>query len=75
MKQLEVGDRVKILHGGKDDEGTVIDMDDRTEWRSSTSAVILVGGYFTATICGRSGRTDQAQGLMWRNNHVYERYK
>jgi hypothetical protein len=31
MKQLEVGDRVKILNGGKDDEGTVLDMDERTE--------------------------------------------
>jgi hypothetical protein len=31
MKQLEVGDRVKILDGGKDDEGTVLDVDERTE--------------------------------------------
>jgi len=31
MKQLEVGDRVKILDGGKDDEGTVLDVDKRTE--------------------------------------------
>src|SRR5215813_8575669 len=31
MKQLQVGDRVKILDGGKDDEGTVLDMDERTE--------------------------------------------
>jgi hypothetical protein len=30
-KQLEVGDRVKILDGGKDDEGTVLDVDERTE--------------------------------------------
>jgi hypothetical protein len=30
MKQLEVGDRVKILDG-KDDEGTVLDVDERTE--------------------------------------------
>jgi len=28
MKQLEVGDRVKILDGGKDDEGTVLDVDE-----------------------------------------------
>ena len=27
MKQLEVGDRVKILDGGNDDEGTVLDVD------------------------------------------------
>jgi hypothetical protein len=26
MKQLEVGDRVKVLNGGKDDEGTVLDL-------------------------------------------------
>ena len=31
MKQLEVGDRVKILNGGKDDEGTVLDVDERSE--------------------------------------------
>ena len=31
MKQLEVGDRVKILNGDKDDEGTVLDVDERTE--------------------------------------------
>jgi len=31
MKQLEVGDRVKILNGGRDDEGTVLDVDERTE--------------------------------------------
>src|SRR5262245_59484310 len=31
MNQLQVGDRVKILDGGKDDEGTVLDMDERTE--------------------------------------------
>ena len=31
MNQLEVGDRVKILDGGKDDEGTVLDVDQRTE--------------------------------------------
>jgi hypothetical protein len=30
MKQLQVGDRVKILDGGKDDEGTVLDVDERT---------------------------------------------
>jgi hypothetical protein len=30
MKQLQVGDRVKILDG-KDDEGTVLDVDERTE--------------------------------------------
>jgi hypothetical protein len=30
MKQLQVGDRVKIVDG-KDDEGTVLDMDERTE--------------------------------------------
>jgi len=30
MKHLQVGDRVKIV-GGKDDEGTVLDMDERTE--------------------------------------------
>src|SRR5262245_37051219 len=59
MKQLRVGDRVKIMDGGKDDEGTVLDMDERTEMWSSTSVVILVVGRFTATICGRPGRTDQ----------------
>ena len=31
MNQLQVGDRVKIVDGGKDDEGTVLDMDERTE--------------------------------------------
>ena len=31
MNQLQVGDRVKILDGGKDDEGTVLDTDERTE--------------------------------------------
>src|SRR5262245_6947000 len=31
MKQLEVGDRVKILDGGEDDEGTVLDVDEQTE--------------------------------------------
>src|SRR5262245_56682723 len=31
MKQLEIGDRVKILDGGKDDEGTVLDVDEQTE--------------------------------------------
>ena len=31
MKQLQVGDRVKIVDGGKDDEGTVLDMDEQTE--------------------------------------------
>jgi ribosomal protein L24 len=31
MKQLEVGDRVKVLTGDKDDEGTVLDVDERTE--------------------------------------------
>jgi len=31
MKHLEVGDRVKILDGGKDDEGTVLDVDEGTE--------------------------------------------
>lgn len=31
MKQLEVGDRVKVLNGDKDDEGTVLDVDERTE--------------------------------------------
>ena len=31
MKQIEVGDRVKILDGDKDDEGTVLDVDERTE--------------------------------------------
>src|SRR5262245_26983840 len=50
MKQLQVGDRVKSVDGGKDDEGTV---------HASTSVVILVVGRFTATICGRSGRTDE----------------
>jgi len=38
MKQLQVGDRVKILDGGQDDEGTVVDVDERTEmvvWSSS----------------------------------------
>jgi hypothetical protein len=29
--QLEVGDRVKILDSGEDDEGTVLDVDERTE--------------------------------------------
>jgi ribosomal protein L24 len=58
MKQLQVGDRVKIVNGGRDDEGTVLDVDERTE------KVIVylgrhVGGWVTATICGRSGRTDQ----------------
>jgi hypothetical protein len=33
MKQLKVGDRVKILNGDKDDEGTgtVLDVVERTE--------------------------------------------
>jgi len=31
MKQVEVGDRVKILDADKDDEGTVLDVDERTE--------------------------------------------
>jgi hypothetical protein len=31
MKQLEVGDRVKILDAAKDDEGTVLDVDEQTE--------------------------------------------
>ena len=31
MKQLQVGDRVKIVNGGRDDEGTVLDVDERTE--------------------------------------------
>jgi hypothetical protein len=31
MKQLEVGDRVKVLNGDEDDEGTVLDVDERTE--------------------------------------------
>jgi ribosomal protein L24 len=31
MKQLEVGDRVKVLTGDKDDQGTVLDVDERTE--------------------------------------------
>src|SRR5262245_38773626 len=31
MKPLQVGDRVKILGGGKDDEGTVLDVDEGTE--------------------------------------------
>ena len=31
MKQLGVGDRVKILGGPKDDEGTVLDVNERTE--------------------------------------------
>jgi hypothetical protein len=31
MKQLKVGDRVKILNGGKDDEGTVLHVVERTE--------------------------------------------
>ena len=31
MKQLAVGDRVKILDGAKDDEGTVLDVDEQTE--------------------------------------------
>jgi hypothetical protein len=31
MKRLEVGDRVKILDGGKDDEGTVLDVHKQTE--------------------------------------------
>ena len=31
MKQLGVGDRVKVLTGDKDDQGTVLDVDERTE--------------------------------------------
>jgi hypothetical protein len=31
MKQLEVGDRVKISDGSKDDEGTVLHVDEQSE--------------------------------------------
>jgi len=68
MKQLEVGDRVKILDGCKDGEGAVLDVDERTEM-----VIVYLGrhGWWSGVSPRRSaegqGALTMAQGRCTRN--------